>query len=81
MCRQFYSRKFKSIRKILKDDTSLICISFAIHLAVVMENFLIPMQSAKPMIHVLFTKMGDLFFKLMSCFVKGKLLKSADNIR
>lgn len=47
-----------------------------------MESFLIPMESLEPKIHVLYTIIGTLFYKLMTCFVKKPLLMEPNkNIR
>lgn len=67
--------RYQRIRKCLISETSKLYMSFAVYVADILEEFIIPFQCSKPMVHVLYTSMGDMFFKLMANFVKPKLLK------
>ncbi|KAJ6649103.1 hypothetical protein Bhyg_04336 [Pseudolycoriella hygida] len=44
--------------------------NFAIHLADLFEGYLILLQSSKPVIHIIYSAIGDLLFSIMSSFVK-----------
>lgn len=66
-----YILNFLPTQRNFKSDVELkesLINNFAICVADMMESFLISMQSSEPKIHMLYT--GDLFYKLMSCFVK-----------
>ncbi|HBK83112.1 MAG TPA: hypothetical protein DDZ41_05870 [Flavobacterium sp.] len=66
--------RYKRISRILSSDMSEIYISFAIHISECLESFLLNFESDSPKIHVLFPAIGDLFYKIMSKFVKKKYL-------
>lgn len=65
---------YQYITSTLKDKESPILINFVIYVAGILESYLIPMESKEPKIHLMYTKMGELFHKLMSCFVKKSAL-------
>lgn len=71
--------RYQRIRKILNSGTSKLYLSFAVYIADILENFIIPFQCSKPMIQVLYPAIGDLFFKLMDNFVKPKVLTTSSN--
>lgn len=73
--------RYQRIRKLLTSETSRLYMSFAVYLADNLESFIIQFQCSKPMVHVLYPAMGDLFFKLMGNFVKPKLLRSTDGVK
>lgn len=65
---------YKFIASNLKNSETPIFVNFVIYLAGILESYLIPMESKQPKIHVMYTKIGELFHKLMSCFVKPSIL-------
>lgn len=72
--------RYQKIRKYLTSKTSLIYLGFAVHIADLFEGFMDLLQSKKPVIHVLYSAIGDLYFKLMGNFVKHeKLIDSTKN--
>lgn len=73
--------RYKSIVNILTREDSLIYINFVIYVAGIMESYLIPMESKSPKIHVMYTNMGELLYKLMSCFVKKSVLLQSNGTR
>lgn len=75
------SSRYKRIVNVLKDTNSKIYIYFAIHVADLLERFLLPFQTNAPKIHDLFIGFSNLFFDLMSQFVKAEKLISKDKTR
>lgn len=74
------TQRYQSIRKCLTSKTSLLYMSFAVYVGEMMDNFLVLFQSAEPLIHVLYPAIGDLFFKIMTNFIKQpKLMDSGKN--
>lgn len=70
--------RYKKIRKYLTSNTSLIYLGFAVHVADLFDGFMNLLQSKKPVVHVLYSAIGDLLFKLMANFVKNdKLVDSS----
>lgn len=68
------TERYKFLKNILLDKRSQIYISFAIYVADILEVFLIKFQSSKPLVHLLYPAFGDLFFKLMTNFIKPSVL-------
>lgn len=62
--------RYQSIRKYLTSKTSLLYMSFAVYVADMLEEFLILFQSSKPLVLILYVSISDLFFKILSNFVK-----------
>lgn len=75
------TERYQRIRTILNSKTSKLYIYFAIYIADCLEAFIIPFQCSKPMVHVMYTSIGDLFSKLMGNFVKPKVLMTSDNVK
>lgn len=78
------TERYKNITSILKAKDSLIYINFVIYIAGILESYLIPMESNEsndPKIHVMYTNMGTLMYKLMCCFVKNSVLLDSKGIR
>lgn len=66
--------RYKRIRKHLVNHQTKLYIHFAVHVADILENFMIPFQTSNPVIHCIFPAFTDLFFNLMSLFVKKEFL-------
>lgn len=75
------TEKYQSIRKGLTSDTSVLYMSFVVYVAEILENFLILFQSSKPLIHILYPSIGDMFFNLMSNFIKKRVLVDKEGVR
>lgn len=73
--------RYQSIKKYLTSKTSLLYMSFAVYVADMLEEFLILFQSSKPLVHILYVSISDLFFKILSNFVKQPVLMDAGNVR
>ncbi|KAG4072228.1 hypothetical protein HA402_005950 [Bradysia odoriphaga] len=73
--------RYQSIRKALTSITSVLYMSFVVYLAEILEEFLILFQSSKPLVHVLYPSIGDLFFKIMTNFVKKSALVDKNGAR
>lgn len=65
---------YQFIATTLKKPETPIFVDFVVYLAGILESYLIPMESKQPKVHLMYTKMGELFYKLMSCFVKRSRL-------
>lgn len=75
------TQRYQNIRGNLSSGQSLICIHFAIHIADIFEGFLTLLQSSKPVIHVLYNAIGDLFYNLMTNFIDSKALETSTKLR
>lgn len=75
------TQRYQSIRTILSSNRSLLYMNFAIHVADIFEEFLILLQSSKPVVHVMYKAIGDLFFKLMSNFIRPKVFENSNKNR
>lgn len=75
------TERYQRVRQTLTSETSKLYMSFAIYIADILEDFIIPFQSSKPMIHVLYPSVGKLFFDLMENFVRSKALMTSNNTR
>lgn len=62
--------RYQSIRKKLTSN-----------IAGMLEEFLILFQSSKPLVHVLYPSIGDMFFTIMSNFIKNPLLLEKDHTK
>lgn len=65
---------YNYIQSALKDSETAILINFLAFVTGLLESYLIPMESNEPKIHLMYTKMGELFHKLMSSFVQKRIL-------
>lgn len=75
------TQRYQTIRKILTSNTSVLYMSFAVYLAGLLEEFLILFQSSKPLIHVLYPSIGDLFFNILTNFIKQRALVDKEGAR
>lgn len=65
--------------KVLNSSTATIAISFVIYVANILEkNFLVPFQSDKPNIHLVYNAMGDLLYSLMINFIRKESVGGKD---
>jgi hypothetical protein len=55
--------------------------NFAIHIASIFEGYLILLQSSKPIVHILYSAIGDVLFGLMTNFVEPTALTDSSKIR
>lgn len=66
----------------LTSKTSVLYMSFAVYLAEMLDSFLVLFQSSKPLVHVLYPAIGDMFFKIMTNFIKlPKLMDSKNSVK
>lgn len=75
------TERYQSIRKGLTSSTSVLYMSFIVYVAEILEEFLILFQSSKPLVHVLYPSIGELFFKLMTNFINPAALVDKNGIR
>lgn len=73
--------RYNRIKQILEKNNTRIHLNFAVHVAQLLEKFLIPFQSSDPLIHALYPAFGELFFNIMSKFLNIELLKTNTNKR
>lgn len=71
--------RYQRIVNVLKSSTAKIAISFAIYVATILEkHILLPFQSDKPNIHLIYKAMGDLLYSLLIHFVRKDYVGSID---
>lgn len=75
------TKRYQNIRKHLTSNLSLMYMHFAIHIADIFEGYLTLLQSSKPIIHILYSAIGDLLFDIMSNFVKPASLTDSKKVR
>lgn len=75
------TRRFKQIVETIKDPESKIYMIFPIYLCSLVEDFIKLFQSSKPVGHLIYPAIGDLFFKILTNFVPLKELCKDDNRR
>lgn len=75
------NQRYQNIRTNLLSNRTLLFLNFAIHVADIFSEFLMLLQSSKPVVQVLYNAIGDVFFKLMTNFVKPKALENSDKTR
>ncbi len=73
------TQRYQSIRKMLTSNTTVLYMSFAVYVGEMLESFLILFQSSKPLVHVLYPAIGDMFFKIMTNFIKKPMLMKSEN--
>lgn len=61
----------------LTSKTSVLYMSFAVYVGEMLNSFLVLFQSSKPLVHVLYPAIGDMFFKIMTNFIKQPKLKNS----
>ena len=66
--------RYQSIKNALESDSARIYISFLVFAASLFEKFLLTFQCEEPLIHLLFSKMCELYSDLLQKFIKKKLL-------
>lgn len=75
------NERYVFIKESLSSDTTLLYIGFVIHVADILENFLVKFQSKNSLLPMLYIGFGDLFFQLMSNFLNPKILRTQHDIR
>lgn len=73
------TQRYQSIRKLLTSKTSVLYMSFAVYVAEMLNSFLVLFQSSEPLVHVLYPAIGDIFFKIMTNFIKQRKLMNSEN--
>ena len=66
--------RYQSIKNALESDSTRIYLSFLVFAASLFEKFLLTFQYEEPLIHLLFSKMCELYSDLLQKFIKKKLL-------
>lgn len=66
------TERYQRIKSVLKSQTTLAYMSFIVHVCKDFKEFVIPLQSNEPKIHVLYTKSVKLVKDLLSRFVKSE---------
>ena len=69
------TERYQRIRDSLQEDVTLAYVAFTAFVSSDFETFLLPFQSSKPMIHVLYTEMERLLGSLLNKFIKSKYIK------
>lgn len=72
------TKRYERIKDALEDDLTEAYIAFCAFSTQDFENFLIPFQSNKPMIHLLYPGMCKLVSDIMNKFMKKSVLSSSD---
>ena len=62
---------YQRLENVLTSETALTCKSFIVHVCQDFKEFVVPLQSTEPKIHVLYTKCVKLVKDLLSRFVKN----------
>lgn len=75
------TKRYQNIRKHLLSNLSLLYMHFAIHVADIFEGYLTLLQSSKPIIHILYSAIGDLLFGVMTNFIKYTSLVDSHKVR
>ena len=68
------TKRYKNIIECLNDDLTLMFLPYVVILANEYESFLLPFQTEKPLIHMLFYGMSTLLTNLLQHFVRKKSL-------
>lgn len=75
------TKRYQNIRKHLLSNLSLMYMHFAIHITDIFEGYLTLLQSSKPIIHILYSAIGDLLFGVMTNFVKSASLIDSNKVK
>lgn len=75
------TQRYQNIRTKISSHHSILYMNFAIHVADIFEEYLVLLQSSKPVVHVLYSAIGDVFFNLMTNFIKPNLLQNSNKKR